>query len=199
MKAFLKLFLICALLVLAVAWPVSSQVTTTINIGFQLPAYGSQSWQVPFYYNFNLLDQILGGQVPFAVPAYTVATLPTGIIANTFVVVTDANPDCSQGGGNTVILCQFANSSWRPITAPTSIASGTVSVTALSTAGCTSSTISVSGATTGMVVAVSPSSAPNANTVWTGYVGSSNSVTVQVCTLSALTPSAVIYNWRLIR
>ena len=44
------------------------QQTVTPNVSFQIPAYQQTNWQVPFDYNFNLLDQILGGNL----------TLPTG-------------------------------------------------------------------------------------------------------------------------
>lgn len=39
---------------------VQAQTVPTPNIGLQIPAGGSQNWNVPLNYNFNLLDQIIG-------------------------------------------------------------------------------------------------------------------------------------------
>ena len=40
-----------------------AQTTLTPNIGLQLPAYGSTSWQVPFYYDMDRLDLLLSGNL----------------------------------------------------------------------------------------------------------------------------------------
>ena len=47
--------------------------TVTPNIGLQVPAFGQANWQVPTNYNWNLLDNIFGGNVQ--VPALSVDTL----------------------------------------------------------------------------------------------------------------------------
>ena len=47
--------------------------TTTPNIGLQVPAFDQANWQVPTNYNWNLLDQIFGGEIQ--VPALSVVTL----------------------------------------------------------------------------------------------------------------------------
>jgi hypothetical protein len=39
--------------------------TTTPNIGLQIPAFNQPNWQVPTNYNWNLIDLMLGGVVPF--------------------------------------------------------------------------------------------------------------------------------------
>lgn len=61
MKKLLALLVVLFSLQLAEA-----QTVTTPNIGLQIPAAGSTNWNLPLNYNFNLLDQILGGtiQVP---------------------------------------------------------------------------------------------------------------------------------------
>jgi hypothetical protein len=51
--------------------------TSTPNIGLQIPAFNQPNWQVPTNYNWNLLDQIFGGEV--TVPGLSVADF---IIAN---------------------------------------------------------------------------------------------------------------------
>lgn len=48
----------------------SAQSTKTPAIGFLIPSTGSNNWQVPLNYNFQLLDQLLSGQLPL--PALTV-------------------------------------------------------------------------------------------------------------------------------
>ena len=42
----------------------AQQITSTPNIGLQLPAYNSTSWQVPIYYDFQTLDSMFGGLTP---------------------------------------------------------------------------------------------------------------------------------------
>jgi hypothetical protein len=43
--------------------PIFSQTILTPNIGLQIPAGGSTDWNLPLNYNFNLIDQIMGGTV----------------------------------------------------------------------------------------------------------------------------------------
>jgi hypothetical protein len=67
--------------------------TATPNIGLQVAGFNQPNWQVPTDYNWNLLDEIFGGEVQ--VPALSVVnltavnfTLPSVIatIASSFVV-----------------------------------------------------------------------------------------------------------------
>ncbi|HLZ39378.1 MAG TPA: hypothetical protein VKQ11_00355 [Candidatus Sulfotelmatobacter sp.] len=68
------------------------------------------------------------------------------------------------------------------------------------TAGvCDSGTATVTGATTGMGVVATPITYPGDGTVWYGYVSGSNTVTVKVCGLTVVTPSASAYNVRVIK
>jgi hypothetical protein len=39
----------------------AQQVTTTPNIGLEIPLGGTPNWNIPLNYNFNLLDQLIGG------------------------------------------------------------------------------------------------------------------------------------------
>lgn len=59
-------------------------------------------------------------------------------------------------------------------------------------------TVSVTGATTGMAVACSPVSDPGAGFVWHAYVSSAGTVTVWVTCIAIGTPSAVVYNVRVL-
>lgn len=53
--------------------------TTTPNVGLQIPAFNQANWQVPFNYNWSLLDQIFGGEIP--VPAINIGTIVISNIA----------------------------------------------------------------------------------------------------------------------
>lgn len=53
--------------------------TTTPNVGLQVPAFNQANWQVPTNYNWNLLDQIFGGEIP--VPAINIGTIVISNIA----------------------------------------------------------------------------------------------------------------------
>jgi hypothetical protein len=68
----------------------------------------------------------------------------------------------------------------------------------LTIATCTSGTASVTGATTAMSVAATPVTYPGDGIVWFGYVSSPDVVTVKVCSLATLTPTATTYRVRVI-
>lgn len=66
---------------------------------------------------------------------------------------------------------------------------------------CTSGTVSIPNATTGMAVSADPVTYPGDGFTWPAYVSADGTVTVKVCnyTAGALTPSASIYNVRVIQ
>lgn len=69
----------------------------------------------------------------------------------------------------------------------------------LLTAGsCASGTAGVTGATTSMAVVVTPTTYPGDGNYWLGYVSSTNIVTVKVCSVLTLTPTASTYKVRVI-
>ena len=56
--------------------------TTTPNIGLQIPAFNQPNWQVPTNYNWNLLDLMLGGIIPFpALADFVITNIGTQIAA----------------------------------------------------------------------------------------------------------------------
>ena len=59
--------------------------------------------------------------------------------------------------------------------------------------------VSITGATTGMVVAVSPTVYPGDGFCWDGYVSASNTVTVRLTAALASTPTASAFNVRVIQ
>lgn len=64
---------------------------------------------------------------------------------------------------------------------------------------CTSSTVTVTGATTSMVAQASPVTFPGAGFQWNAYVSAANTVTVNVCATAASgTPTATAYNVRVV-
>jgi hypothetical protein len=67
----MKKFLVALLMIGFVA----SAQTTTPNLGLQIPATGSNNWYIPLNYNFNKLDQLLGGTL--ALTNLTVTNLTT--------------------------------------------------------------------------------------------------------------------------
>lgn len=68
---------IAFLVLLSVIAPhLRAQSTLTPNVSFQIPAYQQVNWQVPINFNFNILDQILGGYL-------TLQTGPTPVISHT--------------------------------------------------------------------------------------------------------------------
>lgn len=68
------------------------------------------------------------------------------------------------------------------------------------TAGtCSSGTVAVTSSTTSMVVQVSPNTYPGDGSLFYGYVSTNGTVTVKVCAVVALTPSASTYNVRVMQ
>jgi hypothetical protein len=70
---------------------------------------------------------------------------------------------------------------------------------ALLAGGCSTGTVTVTGATTSMAVVASPTTYPGAGAYWQAYVSSANTVTVGVCATIALTPTASTYNVRILQ
>lgn len=107
-------------------------------------------------------------------------------------------PTCADTSG------QHLNSSSGTISCGNSVGylkgtTGSIGGSALLLGGCTSGTATVTGASPGMPVEVSPSDGTNiqaVGTVVSGNVTSSNTVTVNVCALLSVTPTAKTYNVR---
>jgi hypothetical protein len=76
----------------------------------------------------------------------------------------------------------------------------TIGGSALAAGACTTGTAAISGASTSMAVAVSPSADPGTGFSWEGWVSGTGAVTVRLCNVSgaSATPAAVTYNVRVI-
>ncbi len=77
--------------------------------------------------------------------------------------------------------------------------SGSIGGSALAAGANATGTVSIAGATTGMAVIVSPVTFPGAGMSWAGYVSSAGTVTVVVTAIVAGTPTASVYNVRVIQ
>ncbi len=86
-------------------------------------------------------------------------------------------------------------------TSPLSIVAGTstsIGGSALLAGACASTTVTVTGAASGMVATATPSTYPGDGNYWLAYVSAANTVTVEVCAAVAGTPTASVYNVRVI-
>lgn len=77
--------------------------------------------------------------------------------------------------------------------------SGSIGGNALVAGACSAGTVSITGADTTMVVQTTPVTYPGDGAEWEAYVSSANTVTIKVCAIIALTPTASTYNVRVIQ
>lgn len=109
-------------------------------------------------------------------------------------------PDCTSASGNHLNYAQ-GTGSFGCSASSTGILSGTTGSIGgglLAVGGCTSGTVSVTGASTSMVAMASPNTYPGDGIWWDAQVTSSNTVTVKVCVAVLSTPTAGTYNVRVI-
>lgn len=76
---------------------------------------------------------------------------------------------------------------------------GSIGGGVLTAGSCTSGTVAVTNSTTSMVVGVTPNTYPGDGTTYYGYVSTNGTVTVKVCVIVALTPTASTYNVRVMQ
>lgn len=117
--------------------------------------------------------------------AYSANTAPKVGLPQ-FGVTTNTAPACLDNAGTTV--------SCPPLSGTT----GSIGGGALLAGACTSGTVAITGTTTNMAVLASPVTYPGDGNYWMGYVSSAGTVTVKVCAAVAGTPSASVYNVRVI-
>lgn len=86
-----------------------------------------------------------------------------------------------------------------PLKAILSGTTGSIGGGALLAGQCSSGTVSISGATTGMVALADPNTYPGDGTVWDAQITSANTATVKVCAIVALSPGAATYNVRVLQ
>jgi hypothetical protein len=76
---------------------------------------------------------------------------------------------------------------------------GSIGGGALLAGTCASGTVAVTNSLTGNAVLVSPNTYPGDGIIWYGYVSVNGTVTVKVCSILALTPTAGTYNVKVIQ
>jgi hypothetical protein len=104
-----------------------------------------------------------------------------------------------------ILLVLFSFGAWR-LRAQNGCSSVTLCATtgsigggALLAGACTSGTVAVVSSMTGSTVNVAPNTYPGDGIIWYGYVSANGTVTVKVCSILALTPTASTYNVRVIQ
>ncbi len=117
-------------------------------------------------------------------------------------ILTGTGADITIGGNGLVqLVYETADNLWRVWNPPPTLtgATGSIGGSALAAGACTSGTATVSGAATSMAAAASPNTYPGDGIIWDGQITSANTVTVKVCAIVALTPTASTYNVRVLQ
>jgi hypothetical protein len=98
---------------------------------------------------------------------------------------------------STFVLCSGATATG--VKAGVTLAPGAKTFQGSMTVSSGSGTATVTGATTGMAVIATPVTYPGDGAIWKAYVSSADTVTVKVCGLTIVTPTASAYNVRVFR
>lgn len=119
--------------------------------------------------------------------------------AGTVVGTTDAQALTNKTISSSTVNATTLQSNGVTITPVLSGTTGSIGGGALIAGACASNTVTVTGATTGMVALTDPNTYPGDGTLWDAQVTSANTVTVKVCAIVALTPTASTYNVRVLQ
>jgi len=129
--------------------------------------------------------------------AQTAFTIPNvAITGGTITGLSSPVPITSGGTGAITAGAAATNLGLAP--APTGT-TGSIGGGALLAGTCATGAASVANTTTTMVVDVSPNTYPGDGIIFMGYVSANGTVTVKVCAILALTPTASTYNVRIIQ
>lgn len=136
------------------------------------------------------------GTLPGAFPANTVSILaPTSVGTSYQITLPGAVPG---GNGYALTATTGGVASWAAVGSPVLRGvTGSIGGGALAAGQCATGNATVTGATTAMAASASPSADPDPSlstgVVWDAFVASANTVTVRVCGLVIVTPSATTY------
>ncbi len=112
--------------------------------------------------------------------------------------VQTTNSTLDDGSGNINIPAGKAFEINGTSIAPLAATTGSIGGAAIGAGKCTSGSAAVAGAKTTMAVIVAPGTYPGDGMSWNGYVSATGEVTVKVCSALGGTPSAGVYNVRVI-
>lgn len=96
--------------------------------------------------------------------------------------------------GQVIVSAGSGAAAWTTI--GYSATSGSIGGGALIAGACSNAATTVTGATTSMAAVASPVTDPGDGAVWLAYVSAADTVTVKVCAIVAMTPTASAYNIR---
>lgn len=125
----------------------------------------------------------------------SVAGTPTGVPASTTGLYANSVPMRFDTFHNELWAY---NTAWVPASGIMNGLTGSIGGGLLSAGACASGTASVTGAVVGQVATANPNTYPGDGAEWEAYVSGSSTVTVKVCAIVALTPTASTYNVRVI-
>lgn len=125
-----------------------------------------------------------------AIAAQTATSATSATSATTATTATNVS-----GGTAAVTSLTINGTAVNPILSGTS---GSLGGGLLAAGACTSGTVSITGAASGMSVIATPTTYPGDGVQWQAYVSSSNTVTVKVCEIILGTPTVSIYNIRVV-
>lgn len=162
-----------------ISFPVTSVNGSTGAItGLETTAHASATYSTP-----ASVSTALAPYLTSATAASTYATLAQATYTGT---------GCVAVSGSNVISSSCGAA---PLTGTT----GNIGGGLLAAGACASGTVTITGATVGMVAVANPTANPGSGVQWQAYVSSANTVTVQACVLLLLTPTATTYNVRVIQ
>ena len=101
--------------------------------------------------------------------------------------------------GNTFNINGVLTQNNQPVALYLSGTSASIGGGALAAGACSSAAVTVTGATASMAAIATPATYPGAGFDWAGYVSAAGVVTVQICAIVAGTPTASVYNVRVIQ
>lgn len=131
-------------------------------------------------------------------PLYT-WTNTGGTLTGTKVDLRGSQWNFNMTGSNGIVISQ-SSGTWNVSNseAPLIATSGSIGGSALIAGGCSTGTVTVTGAANTMDVHATPVADPGTQFYWKAVISSANTVTVSVCATIAGTPSAEAYNVRVI-
>jgi hypothetical protein len=168
--------------------------TTASMAAIELKVNGSEYWRFGMNAfsgtpDWDIRDGI-GGKTIVHFPSNT---MPTNSISGNASGATAITQPSSDNSTN------IATDAFVKANLPLAGTTSSIGGSALALGACTSGTVSVAGATTGMAVVASPTTYPGDGMDWRPYVSSAGTVTVKVCAAIAGTPTASTYNVRVIQ